>query len=111
MFENVHFFALVFKIAKSAIMTQANFSWKIPTWVSINEEFDADFKFVNADFKKCPFKKLKPKTMRIVRSFLLITFTFPGHFSDDDICIAFYESFQGGGLKHSCRKYSFIGIF
>jgi hypothetical protein len=55
MIENVQFFShLHFKIAKSAIMTQKNFSLKISIWVSKNPEFYADFKFVDADLSKGP---------------------------------------------------------
>jgi hypothetical protein len=41
-------------------MTQKFFSLKISIWVSKNAEFYADFKFVDADLKKCPQKKLEP---------------------------------------------------
>jgi hypothetical protein len=84
MFENVWFFShLNLKYAKSAIMTQKNFSSKISIWVSKNAEFYADFKFVDADLNKCPQKKLEPKNYAnfeffrfcaFFRVFLLLTF-------------------------------------
>jgi hypothetical protein len=33
-----------------------------------NEEFYADFKFVDASFKKCSYKSFRQKTMRIISS-------------------------------------------
>jgi hypothetical protein len=47
------FFAFVFKVCKSAIMTQIFFSWKISIWVSKNAEFYAVFKFIDAALNKC----------------------------------------------------------
>jgi hypothetical protein len=53
------FFSLAFKVAKSAIMYDPNkFFVKNTNMGTKIEEFYADFKFVNADLKKCPFKKL-----------------------------------------------------
>ncbi len=54
MFENVQFFShLRLKYAKSAIMTQKNVLEKYHYGYQKNVEF-YDFKFVNADLKKCP---------------------------------------------------------
>jgi hypothetical protein len=60
MFENVLFSHLHLKFAKSAIITQKNFSLKISIWKK-NAEFYADFKFVDAGFHKCPLTKVKSK--------------------------------------------------
>ncbi len=55
MFENVQFFShLHLKYAKSAIMTNKFFSWKISIWVSKNAEIYADLKFVDANLSKYP---------------------------------------------------------
>ncbi len=56
MFENVQFFShLHLKYAKSAIMTQKNFFLtNIIMGIKKNAEFNADFKFVDADLNKCP---------------------------------------------------------
>jgi hypothetical protein len=84
MFENVQFFShLHFKIAKSAIMTKQFFLEKYQYWCHKHTEFYADFKFVDADLKNCPLKKLEPKNYAnfeffrfcaFFRGFLLLTF-------------------------------------
>ncbi len=68
---------------KVLLWPKKNFSWKISLWVSTNAEFYADFKFVDADLNKCPYKKLEPKNYAnfeyfrfcaFFHGFLLLTF-------------------------------------
>jgi hypothetical protein len=42
--------------------------------VSKNAEFYADFKFVDADLKQMPLKKLEPKTMQVLSIFVFVHF-------------------------------------
>ena len=84
MFENVQFFShLHFKIAKSAIMTQKLFVWKISTWVSKKRRILCWFQIRWCRLKQMPLKKLEPKNYAnfeyfrfcaFFRGFLLLTF-------------------------------------
>jgi hypothetical protein len=58
MFDNVQFFAFAFKVCKKCyndpkIFVPENFNMGIK-----KRRFFADFEFVDADFNKCPLKKL-----------------------------------------------------
>ena len=84
MFEIVQFFShLHFKIAKSAIMTQKNFSWKISIWVSKKRRILCWFQIRWCRLKQMPIKKLESKNYAnfeyfgfcaFFRGFLLLTF-------------------------------------
>ena len=64
MFEIVQFFShLHFKIAKSAIMTQKNFSWKISIWVSKKRRILCWFQIRWCRLKQMPLKKVKAKKL------------------------------------------------
>ncbi len=64
MFENVQFFShLHFKIAKSAIMTQQNFSWKISLWVSKKRWIFCWFQIRWCRLEQMPLRKARAKKL------------------------------------------------
>ncbi len=84
MFENVQFFShLHLKIAKSAIMIQKIFCWKISIWVSKKCRILCWFQIRWCRLKQMPLKKLEPRNYAnfeyfrfcaFFRGFLILTF-------------------------------------
>ncbi len=64
MFENVQFFShLHFKIAKSALMTQNFFSWKISIWVLKTRRILCWFQIRWCRLEQMPLKKARAKKL------------------------------------------------
>ncbi len=71
------FFAFAFKVCKKCYYDPKFFFLEYITMGIKNAEFYADFKFVDAGFKKWPYQKLKATNQRIWNQHKILRFLIP----------------------------------